>query len=451
MGKKEKIALIHEAALNFVIADPPPRLPLVNEEVAAWLARHDIAFHVTWSDDGRASGFNKKGTAAIRGLAVALFAEQPSLRIGTRMTALGSTLAKAIRSLPPRQSDPSGASIELDMVEDAVANWFKAETIQRKFLVPCTIIPDHASTFSVGPVQFFSLQEFAAREGVKQELFDLKYGLLVQTMRDRAATWLAEVAVLGFDESVGGERANLSVDVALVAIQLSLPLFYSKEISRITGRTMPPAIGTVFTANEHIHTGISRREPGLGINGGVFDQQMALHTPTIESIGRRVAAYVRGAQSLPKLEQAWSDAAFWLHEGLAEPISTVAVAKLETSIEVLFSAESSKGSTARFHAAFKSFYGLESSDPMRTGDPQTAKQFIKSITGARSRILHGTWSTLAPDMSMDEQGGRGVIEMLAIDLVRRYTFALDLYTKDPSAVDEVKSFLEWIDKQRSKS
>lgn len=56
MGKKEKTALIHEAALNFIIADPPPRLPLVNEEVAAWLARYDIVFHISWSEDGRASG-----------------------------------------------------------------------------------------------------------------------------------------------------------------------------------------------------------------------------------------------------------------------------------------------------------------------------------------------------------------------------------------------------------
>lgn len=36
---------------------------------------------------------------------------------------------------------------------------------------------------------------------------------------------------------------------------------------------------------------------------------------------------------LPFLEQAWCDGAYWMREAFAEPIETIAVAKLETSIE----------------------------------------------------------------------------------------------------------------------
>jgi len=270
-------------------------------------------------------------------------------------------------------------------------------------------------------------------------------------MNERSAVWLAEVEICALDQQVGTERANLAVDVALVAIQMSLPLYSSREISRITGRTMPSTIGTFFRTKDSVHSGMEQRAPGLVISGEFFDHALASRAPLIESVGRRVKAYVQGASSLPKLEQAWSDAAFWLHEGLAEPLSTVAVAKLETAVEVLLSAESSKGSTKRFREAFESFYGLKGSDPIRQGDQQTVNQLIKSVVGARSRVLHGTSSTLSPSTSTAEQEGREVFEMLALDLICRFTLALDEYAKEPGAVDETYRFLEWIGKDRLKA
>lgn len=448
----EKIGFLQSALSNFITTPVPPKLPLVNGEVSAWFSEHDIVFGLGMHPDGRAFGFNAAGAAAIRGLADALVAERPAFRTGIRVSALMVTLAKTLYKFVARENSTI-TSDELDQIEDAIGNWFEAETVARKFLIPCTILPEHATQFSIGPIDFFSVRDLAVREDIPPEqLTDhLKYGPLIQTMQQRAAIWIAEVEVSGFDEPIGTERANLAVDVALVAIQMVLPVSYSREIARITGRTMPPNIGTFFTTKHNIHTGSERREPGLGISGEVFDQQLVAHRALVESVGRRVDAYVRGALVLPKLEQAWCDGAFWLHEGLAEPLSTVAVAKLETAIEVMLSAESSKGSAARFRAAFESLYGLKNTDPIRPGNPQTVKQFIESIVGARSRVLHGTASTLSSDTSSNEQGGRPVFEMLALDLMRRFTLVLDEYVKDSAAVDDTESFLSWINDQRLKA
>jgi hypothetical protein len=100
----------------------------------------------------------------------------------------------------------------------------------------------------------------------------------------------------------------------------------------------------------------------------VIDRLLAIHAAILESVGRRVAHFIRQDAKLKKLERAWCDAAYWFHEGLAEPQATIAVAKLETSIEVLFGAGSSKLSKQRLCQAIGAFYGLGPKDRLPT-DP----------------------------------------------------------------------------------
>ena len=54
-------------------------------------------------------------------------------------------------------------------------------------------------------------------------------------------------------------------------------------------------------------------------------------------------------------------------------------------------------------------------------------------------------STLTPDtLSTNEHEGRDVVESLAMDILRRYTFMLDKYEMLPEAKDDVASFLNWV-------
>jgi Resolvase, N terminal domain len=75
-------------------------------------------------------------------------------------------------------------------------------------------------------------------------------------------------------------------------------------------------------------------------------------------------------------------------------LDSIAVAKLETVIEVLLGAESSRKSEKRLCEALHAFHGVSENDPIATDPSVTIKQYVKGIVGPRSRFLHGTWSTL---------------------------------------------------------
>ncbi len=270
-------------------------------------------------------------------------------------------------------------------------------------------------------------------------------------MQTQSAYWVAEITVEGFDEPAGLERASLAVDLALVAVQMAIPVFYSRDMARLTGRTMPSWIGSVTKVNGQGRFGSQRRDPGLGFSAGAFDQFISKATSVLGSVGNRVRAYVtdHAASALTKLDQGWSDAAYWFHEGLAEPLDTIAITKFETAIEVLLSAENSKQSSNRLHQAFSSFYGLAPESPYPPGTSRKVEDFVKGIVGSRSRILHGTLSTLtANSLATDEHGGRKIIELLSMDLLLSFSLRLDQYASESESKDNIVAFLQFVSLRR---
>ena len=108
-------------------------------------------------------------------------------------------------------------------------------------------------------------------------------------------------------------------------------------------------------------------------------------------MGRLIDAYLSRDGELPELEQAWCNAAYWFNEGMLEPLDTVAMVKLETAIENLFSAASAAGSKRRMREALKSMFGIEESETVAPSSDLTYKKLIDDIVTVRSRVLHGTW------------------------------------------------------------
>jgi hypothetical protein len=143
------------------------------------------------------------------------------------------------------------------------------------------------------------------------------------------------------------------------------------------------------------------------------------------------------------LERAWCDAAYWLREALAEPIDSIAVAKLETALEVLLGAESTSGSKRRMLQILDSFYGLKPEDPLYDGTATTAEQFAYSVARDRSRILHGTWSTLNARLAVN----RDALENFVVPVIRRVALELEDYTRIPAADDNIDSFLAWVSRR----
>jgi hypothetical protein len=125
---------------------------------------------------------------------------------------------------------------------------------------------------------------------------------------------------------------------------------------------------------------------------------------------------------------------------LAEPLDSIAVAKLETSLEVLFCTESSSGSEKRMLTILEFFFGLKPDDALTHGASLTARQFARRVVKDRSRILHGTWSTLNSRLAFNRVG----LENFVITVLRRTALELESYALTASPEDNINDFLAWI-------
>jgi hypothetical protein len=74
----------------------------------------------------------------------------------------------------------------------------------------------------------------------------------------------------------------------------------------------------------------------------------------------------------------------------------------------------------------------------------TAKQFAKEIVRDRSRILHGTWSTLQPSTGINRER----VEKFAIEVIRRVALELEEYAASTAPKDDIKSLLMWVKSKR---
>jgi hypothetical protein len=74
----------------------------------------------------------------------------------------------------------------------------------------------------------------------------------------------------------------------------------------------------------------------------------------------------------------------------------------------------------------------------------TTKAFARRFVDDRSRVLHGTVSTLNVRMA----DSRDSLENLVTTLVRATVQELDLYLQSPSPVDDRDAFLSWIKARR---
>jgi hypothetical protein len=441
----------HLELLRAIVTDTvheyPPGKRLVGEEAMRWA--YAFAFSRA-KPSGERVGVRRDGVAAATKLARSMAREIPQYHRGVRYRTLAAAILTAsMEKLTGRAPDSIIAS-DLAALKAAVQDWFSQNVVPRCYVVPCSLMPDlggfpNARPFTIGPVAFRHFSDFLkATDPEHHMLKEINYGPLRRAMDERHATWVAEVEIDGCEETKASEIADLAIDIALVGIQLVIPQNYSRNMSRITGRTSPPFVGSVYRVGSQTHSGMHWRAPGLGLSGGAFDELMSKEDDVAQSVGRRVNVYVHGESKVPNLEQAWCDAAYWFHEGLAETLDSIAVAKLETAIEVLLGAESSSNSEKRLCEALHAFHGVNENDPIATDPSVTVKQYVKGIVGPRSRFLHGTWSTLGENA----EASRANAEVLSWGLLRLSSRALDRYGASESPADSTTAFLASVNAER---
>ncbi len=425
-----------------------------------------------------ATGFTEAGVTAIDKLAKTFRRSSGQKSHRASNATIMKLISKEIMSSWAGKRSPSLARPDFDHLETVIDEWFRTLTQVREHLVPCSIFPCAASKFSVGPVTFrhysdFPIESFnmsysdfwPAQPPVwRQWLRDVwaaivrkpvqrpraggfQFSTLIQFMNERAAPWVAFVKVTGRAPEESQRAADLSTDIALAAIQLVSPSKDMRAIARATDRAVPNWRADVsLKEGEGFSHGIKNQTPALARDPQVIKQHLQNVEPSLSSMGQRLTGFLDASSPVPDLDEAWCNAAYWYHAALAEELDTVAVAKLETAIEVLLRAESMSGSKRRLVEGFEIFYGLQRGDQIGSS-PFTVEQFIEAITTARSRVLHGTWPTLQFDLPANKSSqaiGFGEVEGLARNLLLAFSGQLDLYIAAGNATDGVEAFFSWM-------
>lgn len=398
----------------------------------------------------RLLAIRRPGYDAFTDLTEAMFALIPQMRRGVQFANFQTALLEFLDATYLERPAASIGYSEVSSLRDHFIGWFQGRAKPRRVFVPCVISPWAAPAFAIGAIEFVFIDDvrrspFYARIDPADTLTRDAFDRMLNTMKVGHANWLARVSVEGCEQERAMEIAALAVDLALVALQLAAPWLDTRSMARLDARRGINEQRTISETDGEFHEGWARREPGVSIGAGTLPDILQKTRPLITAVGNRVASFASGIARLPDLETAWCDSAYWLHQALAEPLDSIAATELETALEVLLVAESTSGSKRRMLQILKTFYGLKPGDPINKDATTTAAQFAHGVAGDRSRILHGTSSTLNPQLGMSREG----LETFVRDVVRRAVLELEDYSVSPEPKDTVDDLLAWVGQRAS--
>ena len=212
------------------VPEPPPGKMLVGEQANRWARA--FAF---WRSkpSGERVGVRRDGVAAAIKLARAMAKDNPRYHRGARYRTLTEAILNATIEKFTGRAPESIVADDLAALKAAVEDWFSQNVIPRCYVVPCSLMPDlsgypNARPFTIGPVAFRHVSDFLKTRNstdAEERMFDeINYRPLLQAINERHATWVAEVEIDGCEEAKASEIADLAVDIALVGVQLVIPV-----------------------------------------------------------------------------------------------------------------------------------------------------------------------------------------------------------------------------------
>lgn len=365
-----EIDSLRKAHLEFKHLCLPSKRPMDNRDLQCFLdgeglVEASINLHLE-----AVSGFIRAGMVALSQLARELRSRSG---LGARSVSRQSlTKALAQLAIASWAERPIGPLNELALADfdEKISAWFAAQNIVRVHYIPCNLNAWPTEAFVIGPVRFYPFHEipverfgltrenaWPAGEEVMSGLAEIHFGDLFKMARMRNAGTIAEVSIPGREQTQSDLTADITVDVALAIVQLLTPPGIYKRASRATSRAAPAWWARLSTTGGTVSSGSQNDQPGLTFSPGALEMTLAQFAHILDSMARRLQSYVDGSGVLPTLDETWCNAAYWYHEAVAEPLDTVAIAKFETSIEVLFRSESSSGSKKRLLQGLEAFYG----------------------------------------------------------------------------------------------
>lgn len=418
--------------------------PCELEDTAAELEERGIVGLTIDFRERSATGFSSEAARDVVQLTRSLRQGRGDFAWGVSLNAMCDAVAKTVMEMFRTRSADEANVEDLARLKRTIEAQFAEASVTRRHLVPCTILPWSARSIEFGPVRFFHQSALdpndyglAAIKGGAEAYF----GPLSRMMARHEASWLAEVSVGGCEGQRATEVAGLAVDVALGGLQLVIPVAYARDMARITARTMPAYRGSFAVTETTVEAGFERRQPGLGLSADDFDGFIAAGSAEIKAMGRFIEAYLSGRGNLPILRRAWCNAVYWFHEGMSEPLDTVATVKLETAIENLFLAEGTAKAKIRMVEGLEGMLGISGSDRVSPLSDVTFKKLVDDIAKTRSSVLHGTSPTLpGRDLGVD----RSLVEGMARRFLMVYPRLVEAYERESEvAKDDIEALLKW--------
>jgi hypothetical protein len=441
-------ALAREIGLLRTLVEHLERRSLPFETLTQEIMRRESLGHVRRKAGGIIS-IRMPGHSAFPELTNCLLNRLPAMKRGATYIDIQTELFSFIEDYVDRNPSSVG-STDAETLIAHFERWFSNMSSPRRVFVPCVLSRTSAPRFEIGPVAFEFVDRVAAsdiyhRDG-NGDLGRRAFDDLVRWMYERDANWLARISVDGCEQKRAEEIAELAVDLVIVALQLAAPNLDTRTMARLDARRGTSQKRTISETNGRFSSSWTSKEPGMTIRQGTLTNILQKAAPIVTSVGNVVRSFASGSFRLPIIEQAWCDAAYWLHQALAESIDTIAIAKLETALEVLLHAKSTKGSEQRILEVLSAIFDLGPDDSVAAASHLTACQFARNVVRDRSRILHGTWSTLSTP-SMDRRGMEGFV----VTVLRRVVLELEAYANSACPADDIDKFLHWVRQRKRNS
>ncbi len=395
--------------------------------------------------DRTVTGFPQEALPDVAALARSLSDNRAEYVRGVGFRVMCETVANAVIRICRGRSGDQVEEGDLGELKREVEEWFVSAAVTRRYLIPCNVLPSTAEAFDVGPIRFFHVSDLNPDDyGLPAggRVADVSLEPLRRVMRDHAAGWLGEVSVEGCEKQRSAEIADLAVDVAIGALQLVVPAKLGRRMVRVTARRLPAWRGSFSVTESGAEFGGANEQAGLGLAPDEFEELIDSASDVMAAMGRLIDVYVSGQGELPMLKGAWCNAVYWFHEGMSEPLDTVAVVKLETSMEILFSAGGRTGSKTRIVDGLRGMFGIDGSQMVDPSSGMTYEDLATEIVKARSWVLHGNWPTLAlRDRGID----RATVEIMARQFLFEFPLVVEKYAREMGvgAEDDAQAFLDW--------
>ncbi|MFT9019523.1 hypothetical protein [Acetobacter malorum] len=370
------------------------------------------------------------------------------IKRGANKKDVAEHIACEIRRIHNKLKSKKECTEILPSIEDGVEKWFEYNAQTIVHYIPCIIMPDYADQFSIGPITFTHIHDILkGSHNLPYRLLPKShYDALCRALNDSSAAWVAIVEVTKCLEDRSLELANLAVDVAIGALKIVVTKTNNGSgMARATARTLSKWKGSLAGYTSEFSKGPAQRTLGILLDGHKFNEVIIKNKLFISNVGISLNAFLSGQDQLRNLRQAWCDSAYWYHEGTAEPLATVAVVKLETAIESLLRTSSSKGSEDRIKSIIQKITGLKKTDIIPEPIGKSVEKYAKYLVSARSRILHGTLSALMDDTGEE----RDHLIWLARKLLLTCGNAIEDFSTDGDASDNIEKFLEWLEKRQT--